>query len=67
MNLENRSSFTDVDLAIEEAQFLVERHKIPHSIIKVKAYHEERLYVVPTEIVVEVFVLETFKPSEAEK
>ena len=67
MNLENRSSFTDADLAIEEAQFLVERHKIPHSIIKVKAYHEERLYVVPTEIAVEVFVLETFKPSEAEK
>ena len=66
MNLENRSSFTDVDLAIEEAQFLVERHKIPHSIIKVKAFYE-RLYVVPTEIAVEVFVLETFKPSEAEK
>ena len=67
MNLENRSSFTDVDLAIEEAQFLVERHKIPHSIIKVKAFYEERLYVGPTEIAVEVFVLETFKPSEADK
>lgn len=67
MNLENRSPFTDADLAIEEAQFLVERHKIPHSIIKVKSQFEERLYVIPTEIVVEVFVMETFKPAEAEK
>ncbi len=64
MNFSNASPFTDAELAYEEAQFLVEKHRIPHSIVKVKSQTNESLYVVPTETVSEVFILETFVPVQ---
>jgi hypothetical protein len=64
MNFSNASPFTDSELAYEEAQFLVEKHRIPHSIVKVKSQTNESLYVVPTETVSEVFILETFVPVQ---
>jgi len=62
MNLETFIPLTDTDLAIEQAQFLVEKNNIPYSIVKVKSHSDERLYVVPTSIVMEVFLMETFFP-----
>lgn len=63
MNLDSRPWFSEQDSAIDEAQFLVDKHRIPYSIVKVKIRNEFRLYVVPTEIVMEVFLLETFMPA----
>lgn len=62
MQLENRTAFTDIDHALEEAQFLVERDKIPHSIVRVRNQHGQKIYVVPTDIVLEIEIIETFNP-----
>lgn len=62
MNLENRTAFTDIDHALEEVQFLVEKEKIPHSIVRVRNQHGQKIYVVPTSIVLEIEIIETFNP-----
>lgn len=62
MELKNRTAFTDIDYALEEAQFLVDRDKIPYSIIRVRNRDEQRIYVVPSEIVMEIEIIETFNP-----
>ena len=62
MNLENRTAFTDIDLALEEVQFLVEKDKIPYSIVRVRNKHGQKIYVVPSDIVLEVEIIETFNP-----
>lgn len=62
MQIENRTAFTDVDVALEEAQFLVDKTKQPHSIVRVRNKHGQSLYVVPTDIVLEVEIIETFNP-----
>jgi hypothetical protein len=61
VNLENKTAFTDIDHALEEVQFLVEKDKISYSIIRVRNQHGQKIYVVPTDIVVEVEIIETFK------
>jgi len=62
MNLENRTAFDDVDLALEEIQFLVENDKMSYSLVRVRNQHGQKIYVVPTDIVLEVEILETFNP-----
>ena len=62
MELKNRTAFTDIDHALEEVQFLVERDRIPYSIIRVRNRDEQRIYVVPSEIVMEIEIIETFNP-----
>jgi len=62
VQIENRTAFTDIDHALEEAQFLVDRDKIPYSIIRVRNRDEQRIYVVPSEIVMEIEIIETFNP-----
>lgn len=62
MFLENRTSFTDIDIALEEAQFLVERDKVAHSMVRVRNKHGQKIYVVPTDIVLEIEIIETFNP-----
>lgn len=62
MELKNRTAFTNIDHALEEAQFSVDKNKIPYSIIRVRNRDEQKIYVVPTEIVMEVEIIETFNP-----
>lgn len=62
MQLENRTAFTDIDYALEEAQFLVERTAIPHCVIRVRNRDGQKIYVVPADKVVEVEIIETFSP-----
>lgn len=62
MELKNRTAFTDIDHALEEAQFLVEKDRVAYSIIRVRNRDEQKIYVVPTEIVTEVEIIETFNP-----
>ena len=62
MNLENRTAFDDVDLALEEIQFLVENDKMSYSLVRVRNQHGQKIYVVPTDIVLEVEIIETFNP-----
>ena len=62
MQLENRTAFTDIDHALEEAQFLVEKDKVSHSIVRVRNQHVQKIYVVPTDIVLEIEIIETFNP-----
>jgi hypothetical protein len=62
VELKNRTAFTDIDYALEEVQFLVDRDKIPYSIIRVRNRDEQRIYVVPSEIVMEIEIIETFNP-----
>ena len=62
VELKNRTAFTDIDYALEETQFLVDRDKIPYSIIRVRNRDEQRIYVVPSEIVMEIEIIETFNP-----
>lgn len=62
MNLENKTAFTDIDIALEEAQFLVDRDKTSYSIVRVRNKHGQKIYVVPSDIVVEVEIIETFNP-----
>jgi hypothetical protein len=47
---------------LEETQFLVDRDKIPYSIIRVRSRDEQKIYVVPADIVMEVEIIETFNP-----
>jgi hypothetical protein len=47
---------------LEETQFFVDRDKIPYSIIRVRNRDGQKIYVVPTEIVMEVEIIETFNP-----
>lgn len=66
-NLDDLTFFTDVDHAIEEAQYMVNKVNQPYSIIRVRSKrYGERLYVIPTESVVESHILETFKPVSNE-
>lgn len=62
MNLENRTAFDDVDLALEEIQFLVENDKMSYSLVRVRNKHGQKIYVMPTDIVLEVEIIETFNP-----
>lgn len=62
MQLENRTPFTDIDHALEEAQFLVEKTGMPYSIVRVQNKHGQKIYVVPTDVVLEVEIIETFNP-----
>jgi hypothetical protein len=62
VELRNRTAFTDIDYALEETQFLVDRDKIPYSIIRVRSRDEQKIYVVPADIVMEVEIIETFNP-----
>lgn len=65
MNYDDMTFFTDVDHAIEEAQYMVDKIKIPYSIVRVRTPRkEERLYVIATGSVVECTILETFKPVD---
>lgn len=66
-NLDDLTFFTDVDYAIEEAQYMVNKVNQPYSIVSVSSKrYGERLYVLPTESVVESRILETFKPVSSE-
>lgn len=66
-NLEDLPFFTDVDHAMEEAQYMVNKINHPYSIVRVRDKRRgERLYVMPTESVVEIQILETFKPIQPE-
>jgi len=47
---------------LEEAQFSVDKNKIPYSIIRVRNRDEQKIYVVPTEIAMGVEIIETFNP-----
>lgn len=62
MNIDNTTSFTEVDFAIEEAQFLAQKEKIKYSVVQVTGPAGRRLYALPTGNVVEVMILETFSP-----
>ena len=62
MNFYDKPSFTEVDYALEEAQFVTQKEKISHSIIQVNDSLGRRFYVVPTDTVVEVTIIETFSP-----
>lgn len=62
MQLENRTAFTDIDHALEEAQFLVEKDRVAYSIVRVRNQHGQKIYVVPTDIVLEIEIIETFNP-----
>ena len=62
MELKNRTAFTVIDYALEEVQFLVDRDKIPYSIIRVRNRDEQKIYVIPSEIVMEIEIIETFNP-----
>jgi hypothetical protein len=62
MNFDKDSSFTEVDFAIEEAQFLAQKEKIKYSVVQVNGPAGRRLYALPTANVVEVMILETFSP-----
>lgn len=62
MNLENRTAFTDIDYALEEAQFLVDKDKIPYCIIRVFKGDDVKLFVVPADSAKEVQIIETFNP-----
>ena len=66
MNLDRSSSFTEVDYAIEEAQFLAQKEKIKYSVVQVTGPGGCRFYALPTDRVVEVHTLETFDPGEEE-
>ena len=66
MNFEKDSSFTEVDYAIEEAQFLAQKERIKYSVVQVSGPAGRRLYALPTAIVVEVSILETFDPHAGE-
>ena len=65
MDLRNKTEFTDVDIALEEAQFLVGKDKIPYCIVRAwsKNKHGHKLYVIPADSVVEIQILETFNPG----
>ena len=62
MDLGNRTAFTDVDHALEEAQFLVEKENIAYCIIRVYRGNDVKLFVVPADSVMEVQIIETFNP-----
>ncbi len=62
MQIENRTAFTDIDHALEEAQFLVEKDKVAQCIIRVRNRDGQKIYVVPADTVVEVEIIETFNP-----
>ena len=62
MQLESRTEFTDIDHALEEAQFLVERNKVAHCIIRVRNRDGQKIYVVPADAVMEIEIIETFNP-----
>lgn len=66
-NLDSLTFFTDADYAIEEAQYMVNKVNQPYSIVRVRSKrYGERLYVLPTESVIESQILETFKPASSE-
>jgi hypothetical protein len=62
MNLGNNSSFTEVDYAIEEAQFLAQKERTKYSVVQVAGPAGRRFYALPTMNIVEVCILETFDP-----
>jgi hypothetical protein len=62
VQIENRTAFTDIDHALEEAQFLVEKDKVAQCIIRVRNRDGQKIYVVPADTVVEVEIIETFNP-----
>jgi hypothetical protein len=62
VQIENRTAFTDIDYALEEAQFLVEKDKVAQCIIRVRNRDGQKIYVVPADTVVEVEIIETFNP-----
>lgn len=62
MQIENRTAFTDIDHALEEAQFLVEKDKVAQCIIRVRNRDGQKIYVVPADTVMEVEIIETFNP-----
>ncbi len=66
MNLQNDSSFTEIDYAIEEAQFLAQKERIKYSVVQVSGPAGRRLYALPTANVVEVSIIETFDPIAGE-
>lgn len=62
MNLEKTSSFTEVDYALEEAQYLTQKEKTQYSVVQVDGIAGRRFYVLPTDTIVSVTILETFAP-----
>ena len=64
MNFVGRTIFTDVDHALEEAQFLVEKDKVPYAIVQVRNKYGAVIHVVPESIVNEIQVLEVFRPVD---
>ena len=62
MELKSKTAFTDIDHALEEAQFLVERDKMAQCIIRVRNRDGQKIYVVPADTVMEVEIIETFNP-----
>lgn len=62
MNLDKTSSFTEVDFALEEAQYLTQKEKIRYSVVQVDGIAGRRFYALPADTVVAVTILETFTP-----
>lgn len=62
MELQNRTAFTDIDHALEEAQFLVNTEKVAYCIVRARRGDAVKIYVVPADVVTEVEILETFQP-----
>jgi len=62
VQLENRTAFTDIDHALEEAQFLVEKDRVPYCIVRARNMHSQKIYVIPADAVMEIEIIETFNP-----
>jgi len=62
MNLEKTSSFTEIDYALEEAQYLTQKEKTRYSVVQVDGIAGRRFYALPTDTIVSVTILETFTP-----
>ena len=62
MKLESKTAFTDIDHALEEAQFLVEKDRVAQCIIRVRNRNEQKIYLVPADTAMEVEIIETLNP-----
>jgi hypothetical protein len=59
---DNRTPFNDADAAVEEMHHLVQKDRLSYSIVSATRKGEKALYVVPSDFVTEVKILETMRP-----
>jgi hypothetical protein len=64
MDIQSRfqTSFDDLSYAIEEAYFLANRDKTRYSIVQTSGAMKRAFYVMPTDSVIEVNIIETLIP-----